>query len=66
MGCYGIGVSRTMAACVEMNHDENGIIWPAAIAPYHVLIVLMKPDEPACRAGREARRTWLSDGVWMC
>jgi prolyl-tRNA synthetase len=47
MGCYGIGVSRTMAACVEMSHDENGIIWPAAIAPFHVLIVLMKPDEPA-------------------
>lgn len=45
MGCYGIGVSRTMAACVEMSHDENGIIWPAAIAPYHVLITLMKPDD---------------------
>ncbi|HLO40100.1 MAG TPA: proline--tRNA ligase [Phycisphaerales bacterium] len=45
MGCYGIGVSRTMAACVEMSHDADGIIWPAAIAPYHVLIVLMKPDD---------------------
>ncbi len=45
MGCYGIGVSRTMAACVEMSHDENGIIWPAAIAPYHVLITVMKPDD---------------------
>jgi prolyl-tRNA synthetase len=45
MGCYGIGVSRTMAACVEMSHDEAGIIWPAALAPYHVLIVLMKPDD---------------------
>ncbi|MCC6320327.1 MAG: proline--tRNA ligase [Phycisphaerales bacterium] len=45
MGCYGIGVSRTMAASVEQNHDENGIIWPAAIAPYHVLITLMKPDQ---------------------
>jgi prolyl-tRNA synthetase len=47
MGCYGIGVSRTMAASVEQNHDENGIIWPSAIAPYHVLITLMKPDAPA-------------------
>ena len=45
MGCYGIGVSRTMAAAVEQNHDENGIRWPAAIAPYHVLITLMKPDD---------------------
>jgi prolyl-tRNA synthetase len=45
MGCYGIGVSRTMAACVEMSHDADGIIWPAAIAPYHVLITLMKHDD---------------------
>jgi len=45
MGCYGIGVSRTMAATVEQNHDENGIVWPAAIAPYHVLITMMKPDD---------------------
>jgi prolyl-tRNA synthetase len=45
MGCYGIGVSRTMAACVEMAHDADGIIWPAAIAPYHVLITLMRPDD---------------------
>ena len=44
MGCYGIGVSRTMAACVEMSHDNDGIVWPAAIAPYHVLITLMRPD----------------------
>jgi prolyl-tRNA synthetase len=46
MGCYGIGVSRTMAACVEMSHDDNGIIWPAAIAPYHVLITMMSPTNP--------------------
>ena len=46
MGCYGIGVSRTMAACVEMSHDENGIIWPTPIAPFHVLITLIKPDDP--------------------
>jgi len=44
MGCYGIGISRTMASSVEQNHDENGIIWPAAISPYHVLITVMRPD----------------------
>ena len=44
MGCYGIGVSRTMAACVEMSHDADGIIWPAPIAPYHVLITVMRHD----------------------
>jgi prolyl-tRNA synthetase len=45
MGCYGIGVSRTMAASVEQNNDADGIIWPSAIAPYHVLVVLMKHDD---------------------
>jgi len=39
MGCYGIGVSRIVAAAIEQNHDERGIIWPAAIAPFQVVIV---------------------------
>ncbi|HEY4716205.1 MAG TPA: proline--tRNA ligase [bacterium] len=39
MGCYGIGVGRTMAAAVEQRHDEKGIIWPVAIAPYTVVII---------------------------
>ena len=39
MGCYGIGVERTVAAVIEQHHDENGIIWPLAIAPYHVVVV---------------------------
>lgn len=39
MGCYGIGISRTAAAAVEAHHDENGIKWPLAIAPYHVVVV---------------------------
>ena len=38
MGCYGIGIGRTMAAAIEQNYDENGIIWPVPIAPYHVMI----------------------------
>lgn len=45
MGCYGIGVTRTLAAVVEQNHDENGIIWPMSVAPYHVIITVMKPDD---------------------
>ncbi len=45
MGCYGIGVTRTLAAVVEQHHDENGIIWPMSIAPYHVIITVMKPDD---------------------
>ena len=39
MGCYGIGVGRTMAAAIEQNNDENGIIWPKAIAPFEVVVV---------------------------
>lgn len=39
MGCYGIGVSRIVAAAIEQNHDANGIIWPDAIAPFHIAIV---------------------------
>ncbi|NLI93283.1 MAG: proline--tRNA ligase [Peptococcaceae bacterium] len=39
MGCYGVGVSRTMAAAIEQNNDENGIIWPMPIAPYHCIVV---------------------------
>ena len=41
MGCYGIGVSRTMAAVVEQNHDEGGILWPESVAPYQVLILTL-------------------------
>ena len=45
MGCYGIGVTRSMQAIVEQHHDENGIIWPMATAPYHVIITVVKPDD---------------------
>jgi prolyl-tRNA synthetase len=45
MGCYGIGVNRTMAAIIEQNYDENGIIWPMPVAPYHVIIVPVNPTE---------------------
>jgi prolyl-tRNA synthetase len=39
MGCYGIGVGRTLAAAIEQNNDEEGIIWPLSIAPYHVVVI---------------------------
>jgi prolyl-tRNA synthetase len=45
MGCYGIGVSRTLASCIESSHDDNGIIMPISIAPYHVHIITIKPNE---------------------
>lgn len=39
MGCYGIGVTRTMASIIEQHHDENGIIWPLSVAPYHITVI---------------------------
>lgn len=47
MGCYGIGVSRTVQAAIEQSHDADGIIWPVSIAPFHVHICLLDPADPA-------------------
>ena len=44
MGCYGIGVSRTLQACIEQSHDADGIIWPWNVAPFQVLICLLDPQ----------------------
>lgn len=44
MGCYGIGVDRTLASIIEKNHDDKGIIWPMSVAPFHVCIVPIKYD----------------------
>jgi len=53
MGCYGIGVGRTVAAAIEQNHDANGIIWPMPIAPFQVLITLVNPKDEAVRSSAE-------------
>lgn len=53
MGCYGIGVTRTLAAVVEQHHDEDGIIWPMSVAPYHVIVTLVKPDDEEQAAAAE-------------
>jgi prolyl-tRNA synthetase len=55
MGCYGIGVSRTVAACIEQNHDENGIVFPLPIAPFHCIISTINySKEDAVRDASEA------------
>ena len=41
MGCYGIGVTRIVAAAIEQNHDEQGIVWPAPLAPFQVILVAL-------------------------
>ena len=50
MGCYGIGVTRTVQACIEQNHDQDGIVWPKAIAPFHVHICLLDPKDEKAKA----------------
>ena len=53
MGCYGIGVSRIVAAAIEQNHDDSGIIWPDSMAPFKLAIVplnMHKSEEVACLA----------------
>lgn len=47
MGCYGIGVSRTMAACIEQSFDKDGIIWPVPIAPYHAVVIPVSAKDEA-------------------
>ena len=54
MGCYGIGISRVVAACIEQNHDENGIIFPPALAPYVVELICLDPGNETVVAKTEA------------
>ncbi len=54
MGSYGIGVERNMAAVVESNHDEKGIIWPVSVAPYQVVITVIRPDDDATMSAAES------------
>jgi prolyl-tRNA synthetase len=64
MGCYGIGVERAMAAIVEVHHDDKGIIWPAAVAPFDVVVVVAQQNDAAvAEAGEQVYRRLLDAGV---
>ncbi|MDO5517440.1 MAG: proline--tRNA ligase [Clostridium sp.] len=64
MGCYGIGVTRTMASIIEQHHDENGIVWPLAVAPYHVSVIPVNvKDEEQVRVANELYNELVSMGV---
>ena len=64
MGCYGVGVSRTMAAAIEQHHDADGIIWPASIAPYQVVIVpINTKDEPQMAMAEKVYRELTTAGI---
>ena len=64
MGCYGIGVSRTMAAVIEQHHDEDGIRWPVSVAPYHVDLIVINPaDRSQLEAAESLYRALWEAGV---
>lgn len=64
MGCYGIGVTRILAAVVEQNHDKNGIIWPMAIAPYQVIVLpLQMKNEEVIEAGEKIYAELQAAGI---
>ena len=64
MGCYGIGVTRTLSAVVEQHHDENGIIWPMSVAPYHVIVTLVNgKDEQQTAVAEEIYAQLMKAGV---
>lgn len=61
MGCYGIGVSRTLAAAIEQYHDENGIIWPRSIAPFEAVIVPINAKDEALMSTSQTIYTALQE-----
>ncbi|MFO7812164.1 MAG: proline--tRNA ligase [Pelovirga sp.] len=64
MGCYGIGVGRTVAAAIEQNHDEHGLKLPLPLAPFQVLVVMLNPkDEQVRQASEEIYAQLLEQGV---
>ncbi len=64
MGCYGIGIGRTVAACIEQSHDDDGIIWPLSIAPFQVIITPVNVnDEQIIRTAEELYSCLVADGV---
>jgi prolyl-tRNA synthetase len=64
MGCYGIGVERAMATCVEVHHDAKGIVWPVSVAPFEaVVVVAQQNDEAVAAAGERAYQALLEAGV---
>lgn len=64
MGCYGVGVTRTLQAVIEQSHDKDGIIWPASISPYQVVIDLLDPDnEEVVKVSDELEKTLEDAGI---
>ncbi|RMG91657.1 MAG: proline--tRNA ligase [Zetaproteobacteria bacterium] len=63
MGCYGIGVSRLMAAIVEQCHDENGLAWPMQVAPFQLVLISMGQDENVLKAADQMYERLIKAGI---
>lgn len=63
MGCYGIGINRIMASAIELEHDDNGIIWPISIAPWEVMITTAGATDEIVAAGEKIYGELMSSGV---
>jgi prolyl-tRNA synthetase len=61
MGCYGVGISRTLAAAAEQHHDEAGLTWPRAIAPFDAVVIVANGDDPDVAAAAEGVYAGLRD-----
>jgi prolyl-tRNA synthetase len=64
MGCYGIGIERAMAACIEVHHDDKGMVWPVAVAPFEAVVTVAQQNDGAvAEAGERAYAALLEAGV---
>ena len=61
MGSYGIGVERNLAVAVEVHHDDAGIVWPMDLAPWEVVLTVVRPDDEATMAAAEELHRGLVD-----
>lgn len=63
MGCYGIGIGRTMAAVVEKHHDEKGIIWPSVVSPFQVHLISIAKDDKQRKRAEEVYQKLISNNI---
>ena len=63
MGCYGLGIGRTVAAAVEQSHDNDGIIWPIPIAPFEVVVTAIGREESVARMAADVYEKLIAAGI---
>ena len=63
MGCYGLGIGRTVAAAVEQSHDDDGVIWPMPIAPFEVVVTQVGREDNVRQTAEDAYQTLIAAGI---